>query len=972
MLSRPTRPAVVLLLSVSLLSLSASGRAQLPPASAIGPEELISTAYMERPSISTDSRGQPHIVCDNGGKTDFMKFHKVNGQWSGGIFAVGSRGGRYSASRLYVGQIEIDPRDRAWISCKFGTKEFGSMLGQGVWLFRDVATSPNPPEQFFRFVVVYKGMGLVSTDAKYPDQGVVLGTFGNYQILDTSGRTIGSGSINAGHGGEKVRFRIASYAPRFGASGAYPDGIWHTCMNGYSALDSKYQNSLLYRSGKGPITWASYRVYPQMGDDLSHPGLGIDLSDPRVAYMGGVFNGIVCANIWNGERMVAPPDRLIVLGIGATREVRHGPAFTPAPGPQGGTYVFWSAGGRIKMAYLSKAGHVSQPLDIAAGRSPAATTDRFGHIHVVYWQNGIRYRKITIVTLEPLFPRGRILASRTPRFRWTQTRAERYSLEITRDWESLPAFSVTTPNWTPGEALPVGSYTWRVKEGWPKSSSPWSARQSFVIPPYAPTGLTPKARLEVVPARPRFRWMAEDPAVTHFRIELYQRGDLLAEYHIPREEANAEKESFAFKCPDALPAGAFAWRIRGIRRHPSNAALHVASEWSPLLPFQIGVPGKPTLLAPDGETTFEPGWHPIRFEWSAADGAESHRLRILFNGTLFIETDHLDALHCTLSRAWAPGYYTALVQGRNPYGDGAWSDRLTFIVRRQMFPGQHTTRANPPRLFEWTRQPNATRYRLRLTLYNNREERYEEVLAKWIPQPDQGAPFWRPSFILPTGAYRWSVTDYQGKEPGYTSVDYFQVRVPGRTDPLTPRGDSVGHRELPFRWQDPSGFAEQFQIQIWQGNTCLRNSGWMEASSLLEKSDYTFFKKFNFADDIQGVFTWKVRGRNRDGVGPWRMLTFTLVPLDTPAILEPDGSTPLSAGIPQTILWSPVLGATHYQIQILQDETLLRDDRVPAPDPGEDPSWTWTPPAPGRYTLRVRGGREGWSRWGWQHDLTVQ
>ena len=471
-MNRLLRTAVAL-----TLGFSASLRAQttVPRLSAIGEEEFIANYFMERPSISTDSKAQPHFVCDNGGNTQFMKYHKVNGQWSGGIFAVGSRGGRYSASRLYVGQIEVDPLDRAWISCKFGTKEFGSMLGQGVWLFRDVAKSPNPPEQFFKFVVVHKGMGMVSTDAKYPNQGVVLGTFGNYRILDDRANIIGSGSINAGQGGEKIRFRIASYAPRFGTAKVdYPDGIWHTCMNGYSATDAKYQNSARYLAGLPPVTWANYGPYRVMGDDLSHPGIGIDSSDPRVAYMGGVFNGQVCVNVWDGTQMTAAPNNLHVLGSGAAREVRHGPAFTPAPGPNGGSFVFWTAGGRIKMGYISKKGVVATtlfvgntatpaPVDITAGRSPAAATDRYGNIHLVYYNGGIKYRKILLATLEPLAPKGRITDTRTPKFRWSNTQAAQYTLEITRDGEKLPLVTVAgSTSWTPEEILPIGRYSWKL------------------------------------------------------------------------------------------------------------------------------------------------------------------------------------------------------------------------------------------------------------------------------------------------------------------------------------------------------------------------------------------------------------------------------------------------------------------------------------------------------------------------------
>jgi hypothetical protein len=356
----------------------------------LGPEEVVADAFMERPSIATDSKCQPHIVCDAGGNTRFMKYHRLNGAWSGGVFATGSRGGKYDASRLYVGQIEIDAMDRAWISCKFGVKEFGSMYGQGLWLFKNVATQPK--QKWFRFVCVYKGMGLVSLNPAEPSEAVVLGTYGNFKVINFKGQETDKGSINNGSGGEKVRFRIS------------PGGTWHTVMNGWSKMSSSYQNDKRWEETQGgaPLTWSDYKKWPQQGSDFCHPGIGIDLVNPDICYMASVFGSTLVYNVYDGKRLIYGSQGVDCAGwFACVSETRHGPAFAPAPG--GGTFMFAArpdAG--VSAGFINPAGQLEEGwfgafTNDSTSRSPAACTDREGNIHLVYKvESRIFYRKITV------------------------------------------------------------------------------------------------------------------------------------------------------------------------------------------------------------------------------------------------------------------------------------------------------------------------------------------------------------------------------------------------------------------------------------------------------------------------------------------------------------------------------------------------------------------------------------------------
>jgi hypothetical protein len=854
-------------------------QAELPQINQIGREEIVSWWYMERPSVATDSKGQPHFVCDVGGPTSrtLLKFHRVNGEWSGGPFATGVPGGRYDAGRLYISQMEIDSKDRAWISCKLGIKEFGSMYGQGLWLFSNVANRPMPPEQFFRFVVVYKGMGVVTTDAKYPDEGVVMGTFGNWEKVSDTGQTLGRGSINAGHGGEKVRARIASYAPKYRAASdtrTYPDGIWHTAMCGSSKFTASYQNSARYKAGEGPIPWAAYNAYSIMGVDYTHPGVGIDATDQRICYISSVFYGKICINIWDGTRMLFNPASLKVLDDKVSFEERHAPAITPALGAQGGAFFFWTTtDDRINCAYVSKKGVVGPVQDITAGTFAGAATDRFGNLHLVYnGKYGICYRKLLVYTLMPIEPKGTVSSTRIPRFRWTDTKAKSYTLEVSKDGRKMPLVTVTDQTWNPPSELHVGSYSWRVKEGGPSSLNKWSPAHDFAIPPVKPDPIGPEKRFAAA-VTPTFEWSNFDPAANRYTIELFKNGDSLGTLN-----ATGDVKGELVRTADwanRLGAGLYAWRIKATRQ---LSGYPVSSAWTPKTDFQVRVPAPAAMLLPGVNDTFNPGSGTVGCNWSEASGASDYKLRILYNGNLLDTHYGISDTNYPLKRYFHPGYHSLMVQPKNDAGNGAWSAPVTFLVRRLMKPANENSLDQAPYKHTWTRSKDASRYLAKLARYNPATQAYEMLREKWLAQSDPGEdPVWKPNYAFPAGAYRWVVTDYFGSKQGYTSVAYFQVGVPGRPELLSPLGEVASRRGIPFSWTDPSDTVKDFQIQVWKGNTKVKDTGWLSKWDLDNAGGFT--RKFSFTDDAIGSFTWKVRGRNKAGAGPWRSATFTLAPL---------------------------------------------------------------------------------------------
>lgn len=645
------------------------------------------------------------------------------------------------------------------------------MLGQGVWVYENITTSPS--FKFFRHINVHKGMGVVVTDAKYPNEGVVIGTFGNWYKMNQFGQEISKGSLNAGHGGEKVRARIASHKPRFGSQVGAADGIWHTAMNGFRGIGGGfYQNSARSKAGLGPVMWDSYAVYPSMGDDFHHPGVGIDLTDRNYAYISTVFGGNLCVNIWNGTKMVNNPGNLIVVAP-AGFEVRHAPACAPAPGPQGGVFYFWSGNGVIKGAYVSKTGVVGPVKPIGNGRTVAATTDRDGHIHLAYYNNGLRYRKLTISNLRPIKPSGRI-ATRTPVFKWSDTGAARYTVKLLKDDKPFSTNTVAGLTFTPATPLGVGRYEWRVKEGNAGSPNTWSSALTFVVPPAKPQPVAPNGRFDTA-VTPDFEWANDDPEATRYTIELYSGGSSLGTISVTGDVKNLQAA-----WPTELGAGFYSWRIRATRVLPGNT---ISSDWSAkdsiaAMPFQVLLPGPATITAPVAGTRIERGNQTLNVQWTPADGATAYALQLRLNGSKLDTFFNIVDTNFAMVRNFEPGHHFLMVRPQNGDGAGLWSEPVQFTVNRETVPADQARLAQPPARFEWTRSSQATRYRVRLLRFMGAKQTFVVKREAWITQPAAGTPSWRPTFNYPNGKYRLVVTDLNGSTEGMTSFTTFWVQRP--------------------------------------------------------------------------------------------------------------------------------------------------------------------------------------------------
>ncbi len=175
----------------------------------------------------------------------------------------------------------------------------------------------------------------------------------------------------------------------------------------------------------------------------------------------------------------------------------------------------------------------------------------------------------------------------------------------------------------------------------------------------------------------------------------------------------------------------------------------------------------PSQVFPAGTAVVKIGWTPVA-------GADTYSLKLLHNGTEFALLNGIKKASRTVSGTFPPGYYTAVVRSVTGASTGMWSMPRTFLIDRQMTPGDVYDFA--PAVFRWSRAPGADRYQLKLSKYDAGTTRFVTKAKVWVPQPASGAPKWRPApSVISAGTYRWSITDYAGATKGFTSRATFTV-----------------------------------------------------------------------------------------------------------------------------------------------------------------------------------------------------
>lgn len=380
-----------------------------------------------RGTIAFDALDQPHIVSNNIRQTgfEFKLFSRINGNWQEQVVGTSSMWGGGLLSRP---RIAIDPiNNRGWISgwLTGATNRFHK--GAVVWRFNNMTTGPtmhnnNGQPYRHKFAGTIWG-GLVDFDPRFSGGIILGGPSGMWRRLNANGSTVSSGQINPGVSIEKMNFRISAVGDQV---------VYHAISGGHAPEPSGYQNSARAAAGLGRVIYADVPPYGDQRFDYFHPGLGIDSTDPNIAYIAWTSDGLGRArtnaskdtiknlylNVFDGNELVRGPRNGILvdtnvlpraLPTGGWGNDRTPVEFAPAPG--GGAWLAYVTNGvptpaqqKLRLVYVDQQGGLHDPFPEQADPRLVAEnvlwtaigTDSQGSLHIAYGVgSNVFYRKYT-------------------------------------------------------------------------------------------------------------------------------------------------------------------------------------------------------------------------------------------------------------------------------------------------------------------------------------------------------------------------------------------------------------------------------------------------------------------------------------------------------------------------------------------------------------------------------------------------
>lgn len=308
--------------------------------------------------------------------------------------------------------------------------------------------------------------------------------------------------------------------------------------------------------------------------------------------------------------------------------------------------------------------------------------------------------------------------------------------------------------------------------------------------------------------------------------------------------------------------------------------------------------------APVSPTGYAVGPRP-EFQWTTLPDVAWYQIWINVNGGLYYENWLSGVSFWTPTVDFPAGSYSWWVRSWRDGVFGAWSSALNFrLGAPEPNAPSGTVTASLRPTFSWAAVSGASQYRV------------------WLAGPDpDGQPiiatpsgtFWQPETDLPTGNHTWWVQPWNGATGGtWSNATAFDLRAekPGATRPIWPI-DSVTTTSPAFEWVAVSGATwyrlelkkdgKDFVDQWIEGNTT-----WTYPEGALEANQYE----------------WRVQTWNVHGYGPWSEKA-------TVYTGAPRGVAPVVRGaIRPTFRWTPVAGATRYEIRVDKDGTEYLREQV--------------------------------------------
>lgn len=332
-------------------------------------------------------------------------------------------------------------------------------------------------------------------------------------------------------------------------------------------------------------------------------------------------------------------------------------------------YEIWIANGSTGQNPYYKATSASTsfeiPVDLGIGKMDLYVRGMKGLKSPLPWSRLYRFNVVTAPSLDPMSNRQE---TARPKFTWPAIPgAESYNVWMTAQTtgvSQLVRTSVTAPEWTPSEDLPMARYyLWVQAVGAGRFTGNWSLRRDFYIAP-APQVIAPV--LSTFNRTPLFDF-GDIRGATSYGVYLRSLVDGSTAANV------SGLLSSDWTPPAALPAGRYVWWAIA-----DSSVAGFRSAWSLRQEFYVG--GQATLTGPTSPVA---STRPL-ITWQAVTGTERYILQVNGNvegAKLIYRTDLTNNSFQAEQPLVSGRVYRAWVQAVSTTGElGPWSNAWVFTV----------------------------------------------------------------------------------------------------------------------------------------------------------------------------------------------------------------------------------------------------------------------------------------------------
>lgn len=347
------------------------------------PELIRSSSTSRGLHVSLDHLEQAHLMTDMNSNAGLNLYSRIGESWQ----AIEPVIQKEDHGPMYP-RLAIDDDGRGWFSGGVFRANDTDVTSAWVGMMTHMTTAPS-----LQWTYKIEGWpsfgGKLAIDRFHPGKAWHMQSwFPTWRLrqFDLSGYVDTTQLDNISRGSRTIDFAIAEL------DGGRAEGIRHVAHSvSWQAIRPGYYNSTMAAS----VVWNATLRSDGIDSDSTNAAIGLDETNPYVAFF-SAFTDNLKMNIWNGSALVFGEVPYVVDASPASlgNAVSYfAPQWTHAAG--GGAFICWTdSGNNIRLQHFDLEGNrTPDPAQVVTpGKQCDITTDFRGDVHLVYINDGLRYR----------------------------------------------------------------------------------------------------------------------------------------------------------------------------------------------------------------------------------------------------------------------------------------------------------------------------------------------------------------------------------------------------------------------------------------------------------------------------------------------------------------------------------------------------------------------------------------------------